>query len=99
MHSHNVAVSHPSYRAACNDPRSSQVPIWGTCDDRNAWVTSKNQPKSTFSTNENQFLIDEKMEEMKIAFSVETIREMISHALCNPQLKIEVKRGFGAMFG
>jgi hypothetical protein len=39
------------------------------------------------------------MEEMKITFSAETIREMISHALHNPQLKIKVKRGFGAMFG
>jgi hypothetical protein len=39
------------------------------------------------------------MKEMKITFSAETIREMISRALHNPQLKIEVKRGFGAMFG
>jgi hypothetical protein len=28
-----------------------------------------------------------------------TIRRMINRALCNPQLKIEVKRGFGEMFG
>jgi hypothetical protein len=39
------------------------------------------------------------MKEMKITFSAEMIRGMIIHALCNPQLKIEVKRGFGAMFG
>jgi hypothetical protein len=32
------------------------------------------------------------MKDMEITFSAETIREMICHALHNPQLKIEVKR-------
>jgi hypothetical protein len=39
------------------------------------------------------------MKEMNITFSAETIHEMISLALHNLQLKIEVKRGFGEMFG
>jgi hypothetical protein len=39
------------------------------------------------------------MKEMEITSVAETICEMIHRALCNQQLKIEVKKGFGAMFG
>jgi hypothetical protein len=36
---------------------------------------------------------------MEITSTVETIRKLIRRAHCNKHLKIEVKRGFGAMFG
>jgi hypothetical protein len=39
------------------------------------------------------------MKEKEITSLAETIREMIRHALRNQQLKIGVKRGFGAIFG
>jgi hypothetical protein len=39
------------------------------------------------------------MKEKEITSFVETIREMIRRALRNQQLKIEVKKGFGAIFG
>jgi hypothetical protein len=39
------------------------------------------------------------MKEKEITSLADMICEMIYHALCNQQLKIEVKKGFGAIFG
>jgi hypothetical protein len=39
------------------------------------------------------------MKEKEITSLVEMIREMIHCALRNQQLKVEVKNGFGAIFG
>jgi hypothetical protein len=39
------------------------------------------------------------MKEMEMTFFADTIYGMIRRALLNKNLKIEVKKGFGAMFG
>jgi hypothetical protein len=59
----------------------------------------KKSTQNIILTNENQFLNHAKMKEKEITSFAETIPEMISPALHNQQLKIEVKKGFGEIFG
>jgi hypothetical protein len=81
--SYNADSSQAILNASYNDPGSSQGTIQGAYDDLRMQVTLKMKPKNIFLINEKKKLIHEKLKEMKITCSAETVRQMINRAFHN----------------